>query len=384
MTNCPYCGKELQEGEICTCRETQTTVSQTGNQASDGEVINDKQNVENVNEDIKKQNGEQTENASEKKERNLEITLKINQGINIAFRYCYITVKFAWAFLKSPFDFISKIIQNNDYKAGILFAILASLFVSLQNIVLAGKGIKLVEDFIGASGLLSSTFEEFSFRAFLYNFIVLFLLYLLYCGIIKVAFTILKEKIDFKAILGAIGVSLIPIVLVGVINLLLQFISIWLVLLLSFFGIFVNTILNFWAIRNLLKDKDRYKDKDTNALYLTAITYIVGIIVVAIIIFALAGGVANSGGTGTASFNTNSIVGTWSDDHDTITFKPDGTFKANYYWAGGNWEIDGDKLYITGFLTGKEGYYYKIKGNKLILEPIPGSGRGNYEFYRVR
>lgn len=69
MTNCPYCGRELQEGEICTCREAQTTVSQTGNQASDGEVINDKQNVENVNEDIKKQNGEQTENASEEKKK---------------------------------------------------------------------------------------------------------------------------------------------------------------------------------------------------------------------------------------------------------------------------------------------------------------------------
>ncbi|WPX09495.1 YIP1 family protein [Anaerocellum danielii] len=378
MTNCPYCGRELQEGEICTCREAQTTVSQTGNQASDGEVINDKQNVENVNEDIKKQNGEQTENASEEKKKNLEITLKINQGVNIAFRYCYITIKFAWAFLKSPFDFISKVIQNNDYKAGILFAILASLFVSLQNIVLAGKGIKLVEDFIGASGLLSSTFEEFSFRAFLYNFIVLFLLYLLYCGIIKVAFMIFKESVDFKAILGAIGVSLIPIIWVGLINLLLQFITIWLVILLGIFGIITNTVLNFWSIRTLLKDKD------TNALYLTATTYIVCIIVVAIIMFALSGGMASSGGIGTTSFSSNSIIGTWSDDKDTITFNPDGTFKANYYWAGGNWEIDGDKLYITGFLTGKEGYYYKIKGNKLILEPIPGSGRGNYEFYRVR
>ncbi|ADQ04161.1 hypothetical protein Calow_0584 [Caldicellulosiruptor owensensis OL] len=376
MINCPYCGRELQEGEVCTCQTNQPIGSQAnGNQVTNDEVLNNTQNARNINKDVKSENIKQTMNTAEEKKKEAINTSTLNDVINSAVRYCYLTVKFALAFLKNPFVFISKVIQNNDYKAGILFAILTSIFVSIQNLVLAGRGIKLIEDFIGISGLLSS---YSSFRAFLYNFIILFLLYLLYCGTIKLAFMIIKESVDFKAILGAVGVSLIPIVWVVLLNLLLQFIAIWLVILLGIFGIITNTILNFWSIRTLSQNKD------TTALYITATTYIVCIIAVAIIMFALANGMASSGGVGTTSFSSNSIIGTWSDDKDTITFYSDGTFKANYYWIGGNWEIDGNKLYLTGFLTGKEGYYYKIEGDRLILEPIPGSGRGKYEFYRVR
>jgi len=378
MTNCPYCGRELQEGENCTCETAQAMISQTtGNKDSSSEVLNEKQNNENknVNEEIGNKNNEQTQNISEKERKNIAIASTFNDVINSTVRYCYLTVKFALAFLKNPFVFISKVIQNNDCKVGILFAILTSIFVSIQNLVLAGRGIKLIEDFIGISGLLSS---YSSFKTFLYNFIILFLLYLLYCGTIKLAFMIIKESVDFKAILGAVGVSLIPIVWVVLLNLLLQFIAIWLVILIGIFGIITNTILNFWSIRTLSQNKD------TTALYITATTYIVCIIVVAIVMFALANGMVGSGGVSTTSFSSNSIIGTWSDDKDTITFYSDGTFKANYYWIGGNWEIDGNKLYLTGFLTGKEGYYYKIEGDRLILEPIPGSGRGKYEFYRVK
>ena len=376
MINCPYCGRELQEGEVCICQTNQTMVSQTtGNQVTSGEVLNDTQNTAKVSEDVKSENIEQTVNTAEEKKKESTNTSTLNDVINSTVRYCYLTVKFALAFLKNPFVFISKVIQNNDCKVGILFAILTSIFVSIQNLVLAGRGIKLIEDFIGISGLLSS---YSSFKTFLYNFIILFLLYLLYCGTIKLAFMIIKESVDFKAILGAVGVSLIPIVWVVLLNLLLQFIAIWLVILIGIFGIITNTILNFWSIRTLSQNKD------TTALYITATTYIVCIIVVAIVMFALANGMVGSGGVSTTSFSSNSIIGTWSDDKDTITFYSDGTFKANYYWIGGNWEIDGNKLYLTGFLTGKEGYYYKIEGDRLILEPIPGSGRGKYEFYRVK
>ncbi|BCS81774.1 YIP1 family protein [Anaerocellum diazotrophicum] len=376
MTKCPYCGRELQECEVCTCQTNQTMVSQTtGNQVTSGEALNDTQNTAKASEDVKSESIEQTVNTAEEKKKESTNTLTLNDVINSAVRYCYLTIKFAWAFLKNPFVFISKVIQNNDYKVGVLFATLTFVFVSIQNLVLAGRGIKLVEDFIGISGLL---YSYSSFKTFLYNFIILFLLYLLYCGTLKLAFMIIKESVDFKAILGAVGVSLIPIVWVVLLNLLLQFIAIWLVILLGIFGIITNTILNFWSIRTLSQNKD------TTALYITATTYIVCIIVVAIVMFALANGMASSGGVGTTSFSSNSIIGTWSDDKDTITFNSDGTFKANYYWLGGNWEINGNKLYLTGILTGKEGYYYKVEGNKLILEPIPGSGRGKYEFYRVR
>ncbi|WP_271628701.1 YIP1 family protein [Caldicellulosiruptor sp. DIB 104C] len=376
MTNCPYCGRELQEGEVCTCKTSQTMVSQTtDNQGSSGEVLNDTQNTANVSEDVKSKNIEQTMNTAEEKKKKVVTASTLNDVINSAVRYCYLTIKFAWAFLKNPFVFISKVIQNNDYKVGILFAVLTFIFVSIQNLVFAGRGIKLVEDFIGISGLLSS---YSSLKTFLYNFVILFLLYLLYCGIVKLAFMIIKESVDFKAILGAVGVSLIPITWIALINLLLQFITIWLVILLGIFGIITNTILNFWSIRCLSQNKD------TTALYINATTYIVCIIVVAIIVFAFANGMAGSSGNGILNLSTNSIIGTWSDDKDTITFYPDGTFKAHYYWIGGSWEINGDKLYLTGTLTGKEGYYYKIEGNRLILEPIPGSGLGKYEFYRVR
>lgn len=293
MANCPYCGRELREGEVCTCQTNQTMVSQT----TDGQVtgtgeLNDTQKTENINEDSKGENVKQTINVKEK-ENKADIASNLNNVINLAVRYCYLTTKFAWAFLKNPFVFISKVIQNNDYKAGILFAILTFVFVSIQNLVLAGRGIKLVQDFIGISGLLSS---YQSFKTFLYNFIVLFLLYLLYCAIIKLAFMIIKESVDFKAIVGAIGVSLIPLACVAILNLILQFITVWLVILLSIFGVIINTTLNFWSIKTLSKDKD------TTALYITATTYIVCIIIVVIVVFALANSITGSTGSGIIDF----------------------------------------------------------------------------------
>lgn len=376
MIKCPYCGRELQEGEVCTCQTNQTMVSQTnGNEVTSGEVLNNTQNTAKVSEDVKSENIEQTMNTAEEKKKESTNTSTLNDVINSAVRYCYLTIKFAWAFLKNPFVFISKVIQNNDYKAGILFAFLTFIFVSIQNLVLAGRGIKLVEDFIGISDLLNS---YSLFKTFLYNFIGLFLLYLLYCGIVKLIFLILKENIDFKAVLGGIGVSLIPLGWVAVVNLILQFINVWLVVLLCIFGFLMNVILNFWSVKVLLKDKE------TKALYITLGAYIVCIILLAVIVLAMGNGIASSSGGNVISIGSDNIIGTWSDDKDTIIFYPNGTFKAHYYWIGGAWEIDGNKLYLTGTLTGKEGYYYKINGNKLILEPIPGSGMGNYEFYRVR
>jgi len=373
---CPHCGKELQEGEVCTCQTNQTIGSHTnGNQAINKEVLNDTQNTAKVSEDVKSENIEQIMNTAEGKKKEVANTQILNDVIHSAVRYCYLTMKFAWAFLKKPFVFISKVIQNNDYKAGILYAALTFVFVSIQNLVLAGRGIKLVENFIGTSGLLPS---YLSFRAFLCNLIILFLLYLLCCSIIKLAFMIFKENVDFKPILGAVGVSLIPFAWVAALNLILQFITIWFVILLGIFGFIVNIIFNFWSIKSLSKDKD------TRALYITAATYIVCIIVVAIVIFALANGMADLGGSSMVNIGSNDIIGTWSDEKDTITFYPDGTFKAHYYWIGGAWEIEENKLYITATLIGKEGYYYKIEGSRLILEPIPGSGLGKYEFYRVR
>ncbi|WAM31151.1 Yip1 family protein [Caldicellulosiruptor naganoensis] len=376
MTKCPYCGRELQEGEVCTCQTNQTMVSQTtGNQVTSGEALNDTQNTAKASEDVKSESIEQTVNTAEEKKKESTNTSTLNDVINSAVRYCYLTIKFAWAFLKNPFVFISKVIQNNDYKAGILFAILTFIFVSIQNLVLAGRGLQFIEDLIEISGILSS---YSSFKTFLYNFIALFLLYLLYCGIVKLASMIFKEDVEFKAILGGIGVSLIPFAWAAIVNLILQFIAVWLVVLLCMLGLLMNVVLNFWSVKVLLKDKE------TRALYITVGAYIVCIIIVAVIMFAMGSGIANSGGENVISVGSDNIIGTWSDNKDTIIFYPNGTFKAHYYWIGGAWEIDGNKLYLTGTLTGKEGYYFKIEGKKLILEPIPGSGMGRYEFYRVR
>ncbi|WAM37552.1 Yip1 family protein [Caldicellulosiruptor acetigenus] len=375
MMKCPHCGKELQEGEVCTCQINQTVGSQTnGSQATSGEVLNDTQNTAKISEDVKSENIEQTMNTTEEKKKEAANTQILNEVINSAVRYSHLTIKFAWAFLKNPFVFISKVIQNNDFKVGILFAIITFVLISIQNLVLAGRGIKLVEDFFGVSLLNSYSL----FKTFLYNFIALFLLYLLYCGIVKLIFVILKENIDFKAVLGGIGVSLIPLAWVAIANLILQFISVWLVVLLCIFGFLMNVTLNFWSVKVLLKDKE------TKALYITVGAYIVCIILLAVIMFAIGNGIASSSGGNVISVGSDNIIGTWSDDKDTIIFYPNGTFKAHYYWIGGAWEIDGNKLYLTGTLTGKEGYYYKIEGNKLILDPIPGSGLGKYEFYRVR
>lgn len=376
MIKCPYCGKELNEGEVCSCRTDKTMVNNTTEtQITDNSEFNDTQKTENVNEKSKEREVQQTDNVKEKVNRT-DIASALNNLVNIAVKYCYLTLKFSWSFLKNPFTFISKVIENNDYKAGILFAIIAFLIISVQNLVLTAKGIKLVEDVIGLSGIFPS---YASFRTFLYNFVVMFILYLLYCTIIKITFTIIKESVEFKAIVGTIGVSLIPIAWVAVLNLVLQFITVWLVILLSMFSVIINTVLNFWSIKTLAKDKN------TTALYITATAYIVCIIIVAIIMFAMANSITGSAGSDTIGFSSKSdIIGTWSDDKDTIIFYPNGTFKAHYYWIGGAWEIDGNKLYLTGTLTGKEGYYYKVEGNRLILEPIPGSGMGKYEFYRVK
>lgn len=375
MMKCPHCGKELQEGEVCTCQINQTVGSQTTDEQVTGtRELNDTHKTENISENSKGENVKQALNAKGK-ENKKDIASTFNNAINMSIRYCYLTIKFAWAFLKNPFVFISKVIQNNDYKVGILFAVITSLFISLQNLLLSLRGVKFVEDILGISRLLPS---GASFKTFVYNFIIILLLYLLYCAVIKLAFMIIKENLEFKSILGSIGVNLIPVIWMSVLNIILQFITVWLVILVSIFGVIVNTVLNFWSVKTLSKDKN------TLALYINATAYVVCIIIVAIVIFGFAYSITGSTGGSFIDFGSqNAIIGTWSDDKDTITFNPDGTFKAYYYWIGGAWEINGNRLYLTGALTGKEGYYFRIEGNKLILDPVPGSGRSRYEFYRV-
>lgn len=66
----------------------------------------------------------------------------------------------------------------------------------------------------------------------------------------------------------------------------------------------------------------------------------------------------------------NTVIGSWEDDKEVVTFNSDGTYEASYYWWSGTYRVDETNSIITLVEDedSKKEYYYTIDGDMLILQ----------------
>lgn len=158
---CSYCGRELNEGEICSCANYQINEEQT-----------------------------------QKKGLFLSISWKLFKDT-----------------FKNPTKTINGFVKNKDYKLGIFFIILSSILISIIRVMR-----------ISHISYLNNVFGfYFSTKSFIYLFLnVVFQLgiFALF-GLYIILFTsiILSQKIDYKkslSVVGVQGITLIPFLIVGI------------------------------------------------------------------------------------------------------------------------------------------------------------------------
>ena len=66
--------------------------------------------------------------------------------------------------------------------------------------------------------------------------------------------------------------------------------------------------------------------------------------------------------------HADSIVGTWVNDKDSITFSSDGRFTAFYYFMDGKWEeFEAGKFNLLQELSGSEKYFYEITDGGILI-----------------
>ena len=84
-------------------------------------------------------------------------------------------------------------------------------------------------------------------------------------------------------------------------------------------------------------------------------------------------------------YNGNSIIGSWEDENELITFYDDKTFSSFYYWTGGSYILDktNSKIALLGKSNGKEECYYTLDDDTLTLYSDAEMTNVKYCFTRV-
>lgn len=84
-------------------------------------------------------------------------------------------------------------------------------------------------------------------------------------------------------------------------------------------------------------------------------------------------------------YNGNSIIGSWEDENELITFYDDKTFSSFYYWTGGSYILDktNSKIALLGKSNGKEECYYTLDDDTLTLYSDAEMTEVRYCFTRV-
>ena len=85
-------------------------------------------------------------------------------------------------------------------------------------------------------------------------------------------------------------------------------------------------------------------------------------------------------------YEGNSIIGTWEDENEVITFNDDKTFSAFYYWTGGSYILDefNNKIALLGTKSGKEECHYTLEDDTLTLYSDAEMTDVKYCFTRVK
>lgn len=246
---CSNCGKALQEGENCSCKEevaaTKKDMEETTEKQDKGTAVltkpekqdkvnqkaNQKANViENTN-TTEKANATENENATENNAENnanqeeIFTTEKAKEVMNSTSNYLKKMFEFSVAFIKTPLTTMKHNAVNHDFKKGLFFGGLQSVLFAIITLIITHKSISLFN--------MNIFYEKIPYfnlflKSFLFNCITFFLLPISFFLTSK----LFKSKSNIKSLITIAGISTIPLIIATGIFLIGIFISLSSVILL--------------------------------------------------------------------------------------------------------------------------------------------------------
>lgn len=193
MAFCTKCGKELAEGEVCSCSVT------TDQNATVTAV------TENVQQPAAAQT--QPEQSATQVQQPIQPVIQppVVQPMPSGPNFFALLWEQVLSFVKAPITHTNRVFNEKDPKFGLIFAGLNAVVSLLLTWVLLG----------------SAT----TFGALMCGFFLSIVLYAASCGLIAMFGAITKVKVNFLGILGAMGLATIPLTALGVVNIILTLIS---------------------------------------------------------------------------------------------------------------------------------------------------------------
>ena len=191
---CMYCGRELQDGEVCNCREKAIARGQAASQNSES--------------------SSQASSAGGPTFYTAPPTPPKKSSFVLFLEHIWYYLKH---FFKAPTDTIAKAANQKDYAPGIFFAVVSSLLCSLLGIALLNRCVSAVNAFTDSAFgtkyfTLNSFLQPFGLttdRAFFAALIGMIVCYFLFCALALAAARIAKSGVSFAGVLAAVGVSYI-------------------------------------------------------------------------------------------------------------------------------------------------------------------------------
>ncbi len=250
---CTFCGTQLQEGVSCTCRAQAAVI----------------------------ENNTQHDPAQQTQQ-----FIPVNQESKFS-KFCNSMLALFKQFFKTPALVTRMVARNHDFKAGLFYAAIQSVFTGLFALILIKKGIEgtmsiaaaLYRSFgIGGFGLvdydvpyLKIFFQIFFFMAFQF-----FILVAVTFGISK----LFKARGYFKTLIGVIGVATIPFSLAVGASMLFAFIYPALIIFLLIFGVLMSILLAMSGVSEAMSlDEDKVG-------YVITISYVAYYIVLTLLAYS--------------------------------------------------------------------------------------------------
>lgn len=266
---CTFCGKQIEDGGICACREQVATNDVVQPQFQTPQASQPPQQPQQQAQQFQQQPQQPQQFQQQPQQIHQQPGVVIING-NQFGKFCMNMLGLFKRFLKSPADLIKLVAKNQDFKAGLFYAAIQCILTSLAVLLFVNKGVGAISSIFGVSSY-SSIFSlnvdipylSIFFKTLVFMMVQFFLL----AGIIFGIGKIFKGGNSFAGVIGVIGVSSIPVSLAILASVLFAFVYPSIILLLLVFGIFMSLLVVTAGVSEALQIKEN------NIIYVISISY---------------------------------------------------------------------------------------------------------------